>query len=205
MAGRKKPFSRFIALILALIVVIASGVAYYLIYLLNQDEINVKEIRKIAGIMGGVLLGLIILIVVFFIFGGAMVAKSLASLSGLLSILLILMIGVLMGLFFAILPKVKEDSTQEDLDRARLFAIIAATFGTFLFFIVIVKFVATFAKARKEVKVEKAGIENAKEAIAEAQATAESNEIVIENKLTSSEIESAKEAIESAIEKAKIE
>lgn len=153
MAPRKRnTLSRFLSLILALIVVISSGVAYYLVYLLNQDDVNIKEVRKVAGIMGGVLLGIFILLIIALFFSG-IIAKTLTSLSGIFSLLLILMIGVLMGLFFAILPKVKESSSPEDLERGKLFAIIAATLGTFLVFLVILKIVIAFSKSRRE-KVE---------------------------------------------------
>ena len=156
MAPRKRnTLSRFFSLILALIVVTSSGVAYYLVYLLNQDNVNVKQVRKVAGIMGGILLGIFILLIAMLFFSG-MIAKTLTSLSGIFSLLLILMIGVLMGLFFAILPKVKDESSDEDLERGKLFAIIAATFGTFLVFLVILKIVIAFSKSRRD-KVEAEG------------------------------------------------
>jgi Mg2+/Co2+ transporter CorB len=93
------------------------------------------------------------------VFGAAMVAKSFSGKSGLFSIFMILCLAVIMGLFFAILPKVKDNSSPEDIARARLFAIIASIFGLLLLVIVIIRYIFKFAKASKQKKEIKGGIE----------------------------------------------
>jgi len=149
---KKTPLTKIFALFLGLALLTTAGVSFYLIYLLNQEAVDVKKVRITAGSTAGGILALIVLLIIAFIFVGSAFARSLASKSGLFSIFMILCLGVIMGLFFAILPKVKDTSSPEDLQRAKTFAIIASLFGTLLFVIVLLRYAIKYAKVRKEKK-----------------------------------------------------
>jgi hypothetical protein len=152
--------SKFFSLFLSLALLTTAGVNFYLVFLLGQTPLPIDKIRRTAILTAVGILVFIVLLIVFFIFAG-IVAKSLfRGKSGLLSLFVILLLGVVMGLDFAIPPVIKRaeaafeagETDELDLGRARLFALIAAAFGTLLFIFTLIYFIARITKSSKQQK-----------------------------------------------------
>lgn len=122
----------------------AAGMNWYLVFLLARDESDFAQIRRFAGITAGFTFSLVVVIIIAVVVlvctGGAalLFKQGFASISGLFIVILFLLINVVYGLDFAIMPLVKplidEDpvvaNEGPEKAQARKLAIIAASFGT---------------------------------------------------------------------------
>lgn len=129
----------FLAALLA-----ASGINWYIVYLLARDTTDFARVRKFAGIAGGFLFTLFILIIVavivlFFTGGEALLfRKGLVSAQGFVAFTFFIFIIVVAGIDFAIMPIAKGlidvDPVEANQDPAKSkmtkLAIAGAGFGT---------------------------------------------------------------------------
>jgi len=145
---RHKPASIFLALFLAILIIVVSGINFYLVFLLNKtpSEENDHTIRVYAGLSAGIILILIVSLIVLACFFFELLARLFVGKSGLFAIFFIIVLLVLMGLDFAILPQVK----NANYERARLFAIIVGVIGLILFVVTLLIFVIKTIKRGKQ-------------------------------------------------------
>ena len=152
--------SKFFSLFLAISLLVSAAVNFYLVFLLGQTPLPVDKIRKTAILTAVGILVFIILLIIFFVFAGIVAKRLFKGKSGLFSLFILLLLGVIMGLDFAIPPAIKRaeaafengETDILDLGRARLFALIAAAFGTLLFIFTLIYFVIKITKSSKQQK-----------------------------------------------------
>jgi len=142
---KPRPLSRFFFLFLAICLLTTAAVNYYLLFLLGQDPINTSKVRKTSILLATGILVFILLLIVLFIFFGAVLAKAFASKGGIFSVFFILFLLVVMGLDYAIPPALK----RGDVKKARIFAGIASVFGTLLFVIILLLIISKSLKKSK--------------------------------------------------------
>ncbi len=151
--------SKFFSLFLALALLVTAAVNFYIVYLLGQVPLDVGKVRKTSILTAVGILVLILLLIFFFVFAGIVAKNLFRGKAGLFSIFVLLILGVVMGLDFAIPPALKRAEIDEndiiDVDRARLFAIIAASFGTLLFLITLIYFIIRISKSARVEKLQK--------------------------------------------------
>lgn len=158
--GKGRPISKLVAVVFFFLVVATAGINFYLLFLLGQDPIDIKTVRIFAGVTAGIILTILVLLITLFIFSAGAATRAFLGKSGIMSIFIILLLAVVMGLDFALLPMVKTDSSEDSLSRARLFAGIAAGLGTFVFLLVGTILIARLMRANKKKKAKEEGLEN---------------------------------------------
>ncbi len=135
----------------------ATGIDWYLVYLFTQTPTDYSRIRRFAGIAGGFLFTLVVLILVLLTllaFTGAgfvILKKGLLSAGGLYAIFIFILLIAVAGINFAIMPAAKslidvpprEESEEYQNQRTYLLrlCIAAAGIGTALILIYILYFI----------------------------------------------------------------
>lgn len=150
-AKKKTPFFAILRLLLVASLLAATGIDWYIVFLLSQSETNFWRVRKMAGIAGGFLISLMVLILVvviglMFTGAGAVLFKGgIGSIDFFVSVIFFIFIGCVMGINFAIMPIAKDLGDQvenappqtvefvnqsEQKDKLFKLAIAGAGFGT---------------------------------------------------------------------------
>jgi hypothetical protein len=171
MAKKKGKNSKFliralrVLLILALIA--AAGIDWYLVFLLNQSPPDYWRLRKFAGIAGGFLFSIAILLVAVFVLmfftGSTFLAKGLFSFAGIYFIFIFVLVWVVFILNFKIMPSAKylagePNATEEEIAAARKhilnLAIAAASVGTVIVFLYLMAGIIRAIISSKQEKAE---------------------------------------------------
>lgn len=171
MAKAKGKNSKFIIkalrLLLILALISAAGIDWYLVYLLNKSPTDYWRLRKFAGIAGGFLFTIAILLIAVFILmfftGSTFLAKGLLSFQGIYFIFIFVLVWVVFILNFKIMPSAKylagePNATEEEIASARKhilnLAIAAASVGTIIVTLFILYVLIKAIASHKEEKAE---------------------------------------------------